>query len=196
MGKYLVHPCIRNLLIKEKNLTREVLSNLTIEEQQQIFKEIMGSYPTGVTIITTTDSNGNPVGLTVNSFTSVSLSPLLVLWCIDHKAKSYETFQECDGFAIHTLASDQKDLCWAFAGKEPDKFSKAKWSLSEYNLPILDGSYGVMQCKVVKRVDAGDHTILIGEAVELTKTDKDPMLYFRRNVGPIPVNWPASITSR
>jgi flavin reductase (DIM6/NTAB) family NADH-FMN oxidoreductase RutF len=164
---------------------------LTTEENQKVFKEIMGSYPTGVTIITTTDSNGNPVGLTVNSFTSVSLNPLLVLWCIDHKANSFEAFQECDGFAIHTLASDQKDLCWAFAGKEPDKFSIAKWSLSENNLPILDGSYGVMQCKVAQRVDAGDHTILIGEVVELSKTDKDPMLYFRRNVGPIPEDWPS-----
>lgn len=160
-------------------------------EKEKLFKEIMGSYPTGVTIVTTTDSQGDPVGLTVNSFTSVSINPLLVLWCIDHKASSFEVFQQCNGFAIHTLASDQKDLCWAFAGKEPDRFSKAEWSLSEHNVPIINGSYGVMQCKLVQRINAGDHTILIGEVVELNKTDKEPMLYFRRNVGSIPVDWPA-----
>ncbi|WP_200759742.1 flavin reductase family protein [Effusibacillus dendaii] len=160
-------------------------------EKEKLFKEIMGSYPTGVTIVTTTDSEGNPLGLTVNSFTSVSINPLLVLWCIDKRASSFEAFQQCSGFAIHTLASDQKELCWAFAGKEPDRFSKAEWSLSERNLPIIQGSYGVMECTVVQRIDAGDHTLLIGEVVELKKTDKEPMLYFRRNVGSIPENWPA-----
>lgn len=158
--------------------------------KESLFKEIMGSYPTGVTIITTTDSGGNPVGLTVNSFTSVSLKPLLVLWCIDNKASSFEAFQECDGFAVHTLASDQKELCWSFAGKEQDRFSTAEWSVSEYKLPILNGSYGVMQCTKLQRINGGDHTILIGEVVDQQKNDKEPMLYFRRNVGAIPSNWP------
>ncbi|RUQ28695.1 flavin reductase [Peribacillus cavernae] len=156
----------------------------------------MGSYPTGVTILTTMDAERNPCGLTVNSFASVSLDPLLVLWCIDRKASSLEAFKQSPNFAVHVLAADQKDLCWAFAGKEPDRFSKASWNLSENKLPILSGSLGVMECKKVQEIDSGDHLILIGQVIHIENQEKEPMLYFRRNVGAVPTNWPelASLT--
>lgn len=154
-----------------------------------VYKEIMGSYPTGVTIVTSTDQEGNPVGLTVNSFASVSLDPLLVLWSIDHRVTTLEAFKKAEGFAVHVLAADQKELCWAFAGKEPDRFSKAEWSFSEHKLPIIQGAFGVMQCKTVQAVEAGDHTILIGEVIDIGKFEKDPMLYFRRNVGAVPASF-------
>ncbi len=157
--------------------------------QTQLYKEMMGSYPTGVTIVTSVDSQGNPIGLTVNSFASVSLDPLLVLWCIDQKASTYHSFASCDKFAVHILAADQKEACWSFAGKEPDRFSKVTWSFSEHHLPIISDSFGTMQCQCVNRIKAGDHTILIGEVISLSKNDKDPMLYFRRNVGAIPETW-------
>ncbi len=169
------------------NRRLDTLSNDTVA----LFKQIMGSYPTGVTIVTTTDSQANPWGLTVNSFASVSLDPLLVLWCIDRRASSLEAFKKSAHYAVHVLAADQKDLCWAFAGKEPDRFSKANWSLSENQLPILSDSLGVFECKKVQEVDAGDHVILIGEVIGIQKQDKEPMLYFRRNVGAIPADWPA-----
>lgn len=155
------------------------------------FKEIMGSYPTGVTILTTTDAEGIPCGLTVNSFASVSLDPNLVLWCIDRRSASLEAFQMAEGFAVHVLAADQEEVCWAFAGKDPDRFSKANWTLSKNNLPVISGSLGVMECKTVQQIDAGDHVILIGEIIDIDKQDKEPMLYFRRNVGKISASWPA-----
>lgn len=158
-------------------------------DRVQLYKDLMGSYPTGVTIVTTVDNFGNPAGLTVNSFASVSLAPLLILWSIDRKASSYNVFAACDKFAVHILAEDQKEACWSFAGKERDRFSKVKWSLSEHNLPIIAETFGVMQCKCIQRVEAGDHTILIGEVMDLDKNDKNPMLYFRRHVGAIPETW-------
>lgn len=162
----------------------------TIKEAVPVFKQIMGSYPTGVTIITTIDAEGVPSGLTVNSFASVSLDPLLVLWCLDRRSASLDVFQQSQGFAVHVLAADQEELCWAFAGKDPDRFSKANWSLSNNNLPVISGSLGVMECKTVQQIDAGDHVIFIGQIIDINKEEKEPMLYFRRNVGMIPANWP------
>ncbi|CAK6481113.1 FMN reductase (NADH) RutF (plasmid) [Peribacillus frigoritolerans] len=172
-----------------KNWRLDKMSN----DNVSIFKEIMGSYPTGVTILTTTDAEEKPCGLTVNSFASVSLDPNLVLWCIDRRSASLEAFEQSQGFVVHILAADQEELCWAFAGKDPDRFSKADWSLSKNNLPVISGSLGVLECKTVQQIDAGDHIIFLGEIIDIDKQDKEPMLYFRRDVGKIPTSWPAVV---
>jgi flavin reductase (DIM6/NTAB) family NADH-FMN oxidoreductase RutF len=153
------------------------------------FKQIMGSYPTGVTVITTVDDHGKPYGLTVNSFASVSLDPILVSWCIDLKSSSLEAFKEADSFAVHVLAAEQEEVCWAFAGKDPDRFSKVNWTLSDNNLPVIPGSFGIMECKKVQQIDAGDHIVFIGEVVNIENENKEPMLYFRRKVGMVPAGW-------
>ncbi|MFJ7725890.1 flavin reductase family protein [Neobacillus sp. NPDC097160] len=154
-----------------------------------LFKQIMGHYPTGVTIVTTMDENEEPAGLTVNSFTSVSIDPLLVLWCIDKKTSSIETFLKADGFAVHTLSSDQTEACWAFAGKGSDRFMKVNWYTSENKLPIIEDSLGVLECLTVQRIDAGDHIILLGEVKELLKKDKEPLLFYNKKAGTIPKDW-------
>ncbi|KAB2336254.1 flavin reductase family protein [Cytobacillus depressus] len=161
-----------------------------IIDKVSVFKQIMGLYPTGVTIVTTMDEHGTPAGLTVNSFASVSLDPLIVLWSIDKRASSLDKFIKAKNFAVHTLSSDQADACWAFAGKEPDRFSKVNWKTSEHGLPIIIDSLGTFECKTIQQIDAGDHVILLGEVIELNKQDKAPLLYFNRNIGPIPENWP------
>ncbi|WP_277679625.1 flavin reductase family protein [Gracilibacillus dipsosauri] len=152
------------------------------------FKEVMGSFPTGVTVVTTMGSDGLPYGLTVNSFTSVSISPMLVLWCIDKKVSSYKEFINSKSFGIHILADDQQELCWAFAGKK-DRFKSADWEISDRGLPIINGCTSVIECETYRLVDAGDHTILIGKVVNLEKFNKEPMFYFRKRIGMIPYNW-------
>ncbi|MGE7778860.1 flavin reductase family protein [Peribacillus sp. NPDC097264] len=153
----------------------------------QLFKEVMGSYPTGVTVITTVDANNQPVGLTANSFTSVSIDPLLILWSIDKKAGSYAAFNHSNYFVVNILAANQQDICWAFASKtEPDRFSKCEWQMSENNVPVIKQTYANLACKKHQVVDAGDHYIFIGQVVNIEKNDQEPMLYFRRNVGPVP----------
>jgi flavin reductase (DIM6/NTAB) family NADH-FMN oxidoreductase RutF len=154
------------------------------DESIQLFKEIMGSYPTGVTVVTTTDSENQPVGLTVNSFASVSLDPLLVLWSIDKNSGSYEVFKQTNRFAINILAGDQKEVCWSFAGRsEADRFEKNSWQMSDNQLPILKNTFAVFECEKFQAIDAGDHDILIGKVIALQKSEKDPMLYYQRNVG-------------
>jgi flavin reductase (DIM6/NTAB) family NADH-FMN oxidoreductase RutF len=158
----------------------------TNSEQIAHFKAVMGNYPTGVTVVTTVGENGVPVGLTVNSFASVSLDPILVLWSIDRRVSSYEIFKKTDKFVIHTLADDQTELCQLFAGKEVERFNHCDWKLSEHSLPVISGAYGVLQCKTFKKVEAGDHLILIGEVIDIKIENKNPLLYHKRNFGKIP----------
>lgn len=157
---------------------------------EQLFKEVMGSYPSGVTVVTTVTADGQPVGLTANSFVSVSIDPLLVLWCIDKRSTSYEAFDHTDHFVINILAAEQGDVCWAFASKtEPDRFSKCDWELTENNVPRIKEAFANLECKKHSVVDAGDHYILIGEVVNIQKDDKDPMLYYKRNLGAVPASF-------
>lgn len=161
------------------------------QELQTLYKEVMGNYPTGVTIVTTRDEEKRPVGLTVNSFASVSLDPLLILWSIDHRVSSLEAFRSSDKFAVHVLAGNQQELCESFASKGADRFSHCKWQNSLQNLPILEDTFAVLQCKTFNRVEAGDHTILIGEVIDIEVQDKEPMLYHRRHFAPIPAEFHA-----
>lgn len=156
------------------------------EKNQSLFKEVMGNYPTGVTVVTTTDKDGNPVGLTVNSFASVSLDPLLVLWSIDHKVTTLDSFLHAGKFAIHILAGNQQELCKNFSIKNVDRFSTCKWKFSQKNLPIIEGAFAVLQCETFKTIEAGDHTILIGEVVDIQIEQREPMLYHRRHFSSIP----------
>ena len=150
------------------------------------FKAAMGNYPTGVTVVTALDQQGKPMGMTVNSFASVSLDPLLVLWSIDKKAFLYEEFLKADKFVVNILAEDQSDLCNLFASRVEDRFSGCEWRASELNQPILANSLSVLECTLFKQVDAGDHTILIGEVTDIKNEEKNPLLYHRRFVGAIP----------
>lgn len=161
-----------------------------IIEKQELFKEALGNYPTGVTIVTTTDKNNIPLGLTVNSFASVSLDPLLVLWSIDHKVSSMKAFENSGKFAVHILAGNQSELCKTFASKNVDRFASCNWSLSPLELPVIEGAFAVLECETYKTIEAGDHTILIG-AVQNIQVDKElnPMLYHRRHFGEIPAEF-------
>ncbi len=155
-------------------------------DQTEKFKKVMGNYPTGVTVVTTKDRNGTPVGLTVNSFASVSLAPLLISWCIDKSASSFDVFNTTNQFAVHILASEQEDLCHLFACKGADRFNQCEWTTSELQLPIIKDVFAVLQCNVFQRVEAGDHQLLIGKVEHIDKAEKEPLLYHRRKVGSIP----------
>ncbi|MFB9860065.1 flavin reductase family protein [Salinicoccus siamensis] len=155
-------------------------------EKVNSFKEAMSNYPTGVNVVTTVDENDEPIGLTVNSFASVSLDPLLVLWSIDNAVSTFDKFMETDQFAVNILASNQTDIASTFAGSEEDRFSKCEWRLSEQDLPIISDVMASLQCKVFKKVEAGDHVVLIGEVFNIDVQDKAPLLYHKRKLTGFP----------
>lgn len=153
------------------------------------FKEAMANYPTGVSVVTAIDENDNPIGLTVNSFASVSLEPLLVLWSIDKRVSTYEEFKKVEQFAINILASNQKEIASLFASSNKNRFANSEWKLSQYNLPIIRGTVATLQCKTYKKVKAGDHVILIGEVSDVSLDKKTPLLYHGRKMGAFPVSF-------
>ncbi len=152
------------------------------------FKEVMSNYPTGVTVVTTTDVKGSPIGLTVNSFASVSVDPLLILWSIDKRVFSYNEFQKTEHFVVNILAKNQEDIALLFASSitAQERFERCDWSYSERKLPIIEGATASLQCKTFQRVDAGDHLILIGEILEINSKNESPLLYHKRKMGAFP----------
>lgn len=143
------------------------------------FRDALGCYPTGVTVVTTTDANGDARGFTANSFTSVSLNPPLLLVCLAKTAHSHAVFSASGSFAINVLSEKQRDVSGLFASKAPDKFEQVEWVKGHANVPLIQGSLAMFQCETHERVDAGDHTILIGRVVDFASDSGRPLGYCR-----------------
>lgn len=145
------------------------------------FRRACGQFATGVTIVTARATDGTPVGLTANSFTSVSLEPPLVLVCVDKKIGSYQAFREGAPYAVHVLAEDQADLSTRFATRGTDKFAGLAWREGLDGVPILPDYIALFECRVVHAYDGGDHTIFVGrvENLEVAHPDRPPLLFFR-----------------
>ncbi|MER8956829.1 alpha/beta fold hydrolase [Mesorhizobium sp. M0833] len=143
------------------------------------FRRALGSFLTGVTIVTTIDETGDPRGFTANSFTSVSLEPPLVLVCIAKKALGHQAFSTSRGFAINILAEAQKAASGIFASKAADKFASVAWQPGQTGNPLIEGSVAVFDCAMEQLVDAGDHSILIGRVHDFRHNGAQPLGYCR-----------------
>lgn len=141
------------------------------------FRDALGRYPTGVAVITTRDNEGNPVGMTVNSFASVSLNPPLILWSIDNNSALYDVFTQASHFAVHILKSDQQQLSHDFSSEDPDHFAAAGYDTGIENLPLLKSYSALLQCEVSNRYEAGDHVILLGRVLDLQNRAAEPLVF-------------------
>ena len=136
-----------------------------------------GSYMTGVTVVTVMSPDSIPVGFTANSFTSVSLDPPLLLVCPAKRLSSYDLFHTCTQFAVNILADDQSAISTLFAGRTEDRFGQVNWTEDDWGSPLINGATARFSCRVHKRVDAGDHDILIGEVLSFDTNDKPGLGY-------------------
>ena len=140
----------------------------------------MGCFCTGVTIVSTLDRNDNPVGLTVNSFTSVSLDPELLLVCINRKSATLPWFERAEAFAVNVLDIGQQELAQRFATPEIDRFAKTEWDAWSTGVPILPDSLANFECAKFAEYAGGDHLILLGRVIRVRfDAKRDPLLYFR-----------------
>jgi flavin reductase (DIM6/NTAB) family NADH-FMN oxidoreductase RutF len=130
---------------------------------RQEFRAALGMFATGVTIVTARDASGVPVGLTANSFNSVSLDPPLVLWSLSQQAGSMSAFTAGSHYAVHILAADQRALAERFAQRHADRFDGLLYDEGAGGAPILPGAAAVFECFNRSRYDEGDHTIFVGE---------------------------------
>ena len=146
------------------------------------FKAAVGKFPTGVTVITASH-NDKLWGFTANSFTSVSLDPNLISFCLDKKAASFEAFKELSHFAVNILSSNQADLSSNFARTREDKFAGVSYKAGKFSkAPIINGSISFIECKKYDQIDCGDHYIFIGEALNTSIDEtKTPLLYFAKS---------------
>ncbi len=152
------------------------------------FRTALGGFPTGVTVVTACDPNGEPVGMTANSFSSVSLDPPLILWSVARNANSFEAFNEATEFAIHVLHSGQENVSTLFATKEIDKFGELNYSKSSGNVPLLDDYMTRFECKTEMRYEGGDHVIIVGRVVAFDKKERKPLGFYQGRYAQIVVD--------
>lgn len=142
------------------------------------YRRALGSFPTGVTIITAFDADHQPWGLTANSFTSVSLEPPIVSVCIAKAGRVFPTLAGADHFAVNILSAAQQDLALHFASIVENRFTGTEWTAGSA-APLLDGASAHLECAVHERVDAGDHEILLGCVVHYGRASTPPLVYCR-----------------
>jgi flavin reductase (DIM6/NTAB) family NADH-FMN oxidoreductase RutF/pimeloyl-ACP methyl ester carboxylesterase len=143
------------------------------------YRKALGNYLTGVTVVATVGRDGEARGFTANSFTSVSLSPPLVLVCINRNSASAESFREGKGFSVNVLSERQSDISTIFATRDADRFAKVAWQKGPSGNPILDDVTAWFDCRQHAIIDAGDHFILIGEVEGFGKAPSNPLGYCR-----------------
>lgn len=150
-----------------------------------VFRRALGTFVTGVTVTTTVGPGGEPVGMTANAFTSVSLDPPLVLLCVARSASSFPALQQAGRYAVHILEARQRGISDAFArsaGDGVDKFAGVSWRPGPHGLPLLDDYLTRLECTVVDSIDAGDHVLFVGRVDEVDVRDSDgcaPLAFFR-----------------
>ncbi|NRF07078.1 flavin reductase family protein [Agrobacterium pusense] len=137
------------------------MSTQTLEPRA--LRDAFGAFMTGVTVVTTTNAEGDPIGFTANSFSSVSLDPPLLLVCLAKSSRNYQTLMTAPGFAVNILSEDQKDVSNTFARPVEDRFAAVDWQKGPFGSPVFAGVAAWFDCSAHDRVDAGDHVILIGK---------------------------------
>ncbi len=143
------------------------------------FRAALGRFASGVTVVTTRDAAGNDHGMTVSAFCSVSLEPPLVLACIGHDASMHEAVLRADRFGLSVLEVGQEALARRFADQRSDRFDGVGYSRGTLDVALLDDALAHLECVVVDRREAGDHTIVIGRVDSATCYQGRPLIYYR-----------------
>jgi flavin reductase (DIM6/NTAB) family NADH-FMN oxidoreductase RutF len=145
-------------------------------EPQQL-RRALGRFATGVTVITCVGRDGSWLGLTANSFQSLSLTPPLVLWSLRSESTSVAAFDAAPSFAINVLAEGQVEVSRRFASREVDKFAEGAWSLGEHGAPVLAGCVATLQCQQHSRQVLGDHVLYVGEVLHAAEAGLAPLVF-------------------
>ena len=144
------------------------------------FRNACGMFATGITVVTTTGPQGEPIGMTVNSFASVSLTPPLVLWSVGNHANSFALFSNAKHYAVHILYKQQESISALFASRGEDKFGGLNWTTGVAGSPILPDFAVCFQCTMEHVYPGGDHNILVGRVVAFEdRGNSDALLFIR-----------------
>ena len=146
-----------------------------VDDDNRDLRSALGQFPTGVAVVTARAGDLGPVGMTINSFASISLEPPLISWCIDRSAAGYRTFAAVRRFAVTVLAEDQKELAIRFATRGADKFRGI--DLEPGDAPLVPGGSAWFKCETYGMLPLGDHTMLLGKVVEFARNPVSPLAF-------------------
>lgn len=158
---------------------------MTQQKQYRSLRDAFGQFATGVTVVTTVDKQGKPVGLTANSFASVSLEPALVSWCVDKSSTRFNEFAEADYFSISVLTAEQQEVSNLFASRSWDEtvFDDVEWSKGHHGVPQLPNCMARFHCKTAHTYEGGDHLIIVGEVEDYDREEvvdhQAPLLFLQ-----------------
>jgi len=145
--------------------------------QHRALRDALGTFATGVTVVTTRDEEGRPIGLTVNSFNTVSLEPPLVLWSLSLASPSLGSFRAASHFAVNVLSAGQQAVSERFARRGADKFAGVDWQPGLGAVPLLPDCCAVLECRNTLQHAGGDHLIFIGRIERFSRSEAMPLLY-------------------
>jgi len=160
----------------------DAMSTLDPKDLRRAF----GSFATGVAVVAARAEDGRPVGLTVNSFTSVSLDPPMALWCLAANSPSFPAFASAPAFAVSILTREQQDLCGRFARPAEDKFEGVSWRPGPCGAPVLNDAAAFFECRRGEIIRAGDHWVMFGEIVAFGQSGGAPLVYCRGGLTSLP----------
>ncbi|MBS3979430.1 MAG: flavin reductase family protein [Rhodobacteraceae bacterium] len=143
----------------------------------ELYRSVMGCFPTGVTVITVSAAGGARVGVTASSFNTVSMDPPLILWSLSLRAPSLTTFRSVPHFAVNVLAEGQDALARHFARPSEDKFAGIATRPGLTGAPLIEGALAHIECRVAQRYAGGDHEIMLGEVVALSQGEGEPLVF-------------------
>ncbi|MHA7223959.1 flavin reductase family protein [Arthrobacter sp. RHLT1-20] len=152
---------------------------IATEISPQELRQVCGEWATGVAVVTSVDPQGKPVGMAVNSFTSVSLDPPLVLFCPAKGSSTWSSIREAGSFAVNILGAHQTDVMRSFARSGADKFVDVPYSAGRGDVPLLDGVAAYLLCTTESVHEAGDHEIVVGRVVDTRRSQVDPLVFHR-----------------
>ncbi len=152
-------------------------STIMSQNDPKAFRNALGQFATGVTVVTSVDRDGNKVGMTANSFSSVSLDPMLVLWSVAKTAGCFDAFVDAPNFAIHVLNSQQKQVSTQFSSKCDDRFTGIDHSMNEDGVPVLTDYCARFECQTEAQYEGGDHIIIVGRVLRFDSKNQPPLVF-------------------
>jgi flavin reductase (DIM6/NTAB) family NADH-FMN oxidoreductase RutF len=144
-----------------------------------LFRQLLGRFATGVTVVTTRDPAGRPIGMTASSVASVSLQPPLVLVSVDQANDMHPALHAAPRFVLNVLAADQEAISRRFAAEHPDRFEGLGYRETKHGIPVLDGVVASIECDKHAEAPGGDHTVFFGVVTGGSVSDRRPLLYYR-----------------
>lgn len=148
-----------------------------MSNEQRVLRNALGSFATGVTVVTTRTADGRDIGRTANSFSSVSLDPPMILWSLAKTSSSFEDYRQADHFAVHILSADQSEVSGLFAGKKPDKFEGLGIDRGAGDIPLLTECAARFECRTTYQYEGGDHIIFVGEVTGFEHSSTPPLVF-------------------